>query len=64
MPKADFSRSILQQVRGTAVVTLKRSGWCDCGTPQRLLGCLGESVGQGRMDLLKAALHSLVPAVG
>lgn len=62
MPKADFSRSILQQVRGTAVVTLKRSGWCDCGTPERLLGCLGESVGQGRMDVLKAALHSLIPA--
>jgi mannose-1-phosphate guanylyltransferase len=62
MPKADFSRSILQQVRGTAVVTMKQSGWCDCGTPERLLGCLGESVGQGRMDVLKAALHSLIPA--
>jgi mannose-1-phosphate guanylyltransferase len=62
MPRADFSRSVLERVRGTAVVTLKASGWCDCGTPARLLGCLGESVGQGRMEVLKAALHSLIPA--
>jgi len=62
MPRADFSRSILQNVQGTAVVTLKGSGWCDCGTPERLLGCLGESIGQGRMDELKLALHSLIPA--
>jgi mannose-1-phosphate guanylyltransferase len=62
MPRADFSRSILQNVQGTAVVTLKDSGWCDCGTPERLLGCLGDAVGQGRLAELKAALHSLIPA--
>lgn len=61
MPRADFSRSILQNVRGTAVVKLKGSGWCDCGTPARLLGCLGDSIGQGRNADLRAALHSMMP---
>jgi mannose-1-phosphate guanylyltransferase len=62
MPRADFSRSILQNVQGTAVVTIKGSGWCDCGTPERLLGCLGDAVGRGRLAELKAALQSLIPA--
>lgn len=62
MPRADFGRSILQNAQGTAVVTLKGSGWCDCGTPERLLGCLGDAVGQGRLAELRAALNSLMPA--
>jgi mannose-1-phosphate guanylyltransferase len=64
MPRADFSRSVLQNVRGTAVVKLKGSGWCDCGTPARLLGCLGDSIGQGRNADLRAALHSMLPVTG
>ncbi len=61
MPRADFSRSILQNSRGTGVVKLAGSGWCDCGTPERLLGCLGEAVGQGRKEAIRAALQSMLP---
>jgi mannose-1-phosphate guanylyltransferase len=60
MRRADFSRSVLQRARGTAVVKLKGSGWCDCGTPQRLLACLGEAIGRGRKQALKAALNSMI----
>jgi mannose-1-phosphate guanylyltransferase len=61
MPRGDFSRSILQNSRGTGVVKLAGSGWCDCGTPERLLGCLGEAVGQGRKEAMRAALQSMLP---
>lgn len=60
MRRADFSRSILQHAPGTAVVKLKGSGWCDCGTPARLLACLGEAIGRGRKQALRAALNALI----
>lgn len=55
MPSADFSVSVLQNARGMAVVKLKDSGWCDCGTPERLLSCLP---GGPRRQLLEAIRHA------
>lgn len=34
---ADFSRAVLQNAEGLAVVPLVDSGWFDCGTPERLV---------------------------
>jgi mannose-1-phosphate guanylyltransferase len=59
MPPADFSRAILENARGLAVVKLRESGWCDCGTPERLLTCLDGNANPDRRRLLKAVLHSL-----
>jgi mannose-1-phosphate guanylyltransferase len=41
LPASDLSRDILQHARGLRVVPLVDSGWCDCGTPERLLQTLG-----------------------
>lgn len=43
IPAADFSRSVLQKAKGLAVVKMKESGWCDCGTPERLLTSLARA---------------------
>jgi len=40
IPAADFSRAVLQNAQGMAVVKMKDSGWCDCGTPEGLLTSL------------------------
>jgi hypothetical protein len=34
---ADFSRDVLQNANGLAVVSLGDAGWFDCGTPERLV---------------------------
>ena len=34
---ADFSRAVLQNAEGLAVVPLVDAGWFDCGTPERLV---------------------------
>jgi mannose-1-phosphate guanylyltransferase len=60
MPAADLSRALLQAARGLAVVRLKDSGWCDCGTPERLLSCLeGTDARHHRQlrDMILGALH-------
>jgi mannose-1-phosphate guanylyltransferase len=41
LPASDLSRNILQHARGLRVVPLVDSGWCDCGTPERLFQTLG-----------------------
>ena len=41
MPPADFSRTVLENGKDLSVVRLKGAGWSDCGTPERLLDCLG-----------------------
>jgi hypothetical protein len=43
-----------------AVVKLRGSGWRDGGTPERLLGCVGKMIAQGRRGALNAALNSMV----
>jgi mannose-1-phosphate guanylyltransferase len=58
MPPADLSRAILQKARGLAVIRLKQSGWCDCGTPERLLTCIDDKVAH-RPQLLQAILNSI-----
>lgn len=66
MAPADFSRAILQNAEGLAFVRLKNSGWCDCGTPDRLAACLDDAVPSARRPLiLEAIRHSLdLPAAG
>jgi mannose-1-phosphate guanylyltransferase len=61
MPAADFSRAILQNAEGLAVVRLKDSGWCDCGTPERLLMCL-EDAADRRPLIVEAIRRSVTPA--
>lgn len=58
MPPADFSRAVLQNARRLAVVPMRGAGWSDCGTPDRLLGCLGEA-NDRRDQVLKAILRTL-----
>lgn len=58
MPAADFSRALLERARGLGVVDLQGSGWCDCGTPQRLLACLDRISGR-RPPFLEAVLRRL-----
>jgi mannose-1-phosphate guanylyltransferase len=41
MPSADFSRTVLEHGSGLSLVRLEGAGWSDCGTPERLLDCLG-----------------------
>lgn len=60
MAPADFSRAVLQNAEGLAVVRLKDSGWCDCGTPDRLLTCL-EDTGD-RRPLILEAIRAASPA--
>ncbi len=43
IPAADFSRALLQNAKGMAVVKMKDSGWVDCGTPERLLASLARA---------------------
>jgi mannose-1-phosphate guanylyltransferase len=59
MPAADFSRAILQSTDGLGVVRLRHSGWCDCGTPQRLLSCLDERAANTHPQLLQAILRTI-----
>ena len=59
MPPADFSRAILQNTAGLGVVRLRDSGWCDCGTPERLLTCLDDRTVDKHPQLLQAILHSI-----
>jgi mannose-1-phosphate guanylyltransferase len=40
LPVSDISRDVLQVAPGLKVVALFDSGWCDCGTPERLLESL------------------------
>ena len=58
MPPADFSRTVLQNAEGLAVVRLKNSGWCDCGTPDRLATCL-EDTADRRPIIMEAIRHSI-----
>jgi mannose-1-phosphate guanylyltransferase len=58
MAPADFSRSVLQKAQGLAVVRLKGSGWCDCGTPERLLTYLDSNRGP-RHQIMREILRSL-----
>jgi mannose-1-phosphate guanylyltransferase len=37
----DLSREVLERAVGLAVVSMIGGGWTDCGTPDRLLACLG-----------------------
>jgi hypothetical protein len=58
MAPADFSRCVLQNAEGLAVVRLKNSGWCDCGTPDRLATCL-EGTANRRPLILDAIRRSM-----
>lgn len=58
MPPADFSRAVLQNAEGLAVVRLKDSGWCDCGTPDRLATCLDDTA-ERRPLIMEAIRHSI-----
>jgi mannose-1-phosphate guanylyltransferase len=40
MPSADFSRDLLEKARDLRVVALRRCGWSDWGTPERVLESL------------------------
>jgi mannose-1-phosphate guanylyltransferase/mannose-6-phosphate isomerase len=40
LPGSDLSEEVLQVARGLRVVPMIDSGWCDCGTPERLFRCL------------------------
>jgi mannose-1-phosphate guanylyltransferase len=40
LPSSDLSEDVLQVTRGLHVVRLIDSGWCDCGTPERLFDSL------------------------
>ena len=63
MAPADFSRSVLQNAEGLAVVRLRNSGWCDCGTPDRLAACLdGEAAARRRPIVLEAIRRSIEAA--
>jgi mannose-1-phosphate guanylyltransferase len=56
LPPSDISRDVLQVTAGLRVVTLVDSGWCDCGTPDRLL----ESLTPSERDRLERSLR--IPA--
>jgi mannose-1-phosphate guanylyltransferase len=58
MAPADFSRCVLQNAEGLAVVRLKNSGWCDCGTPDRLATCL-EGTASRRPVILEAIRRAM-----
>jgi mannose-1-phosphate guanylyltransferase len=59
MGPADFSRAVLERAKGLAVVRLKQSGWCDCGTPERLLKCLEQSPGRRHQQVRNLILSTL-----
>lgn len=40
LPASDLSKELLQRAGGLRVVPLIDSGWCDCGTPERLFQTL------------------------
>jgi mannose-1-phosphate guanylyltransferase len=40
LPSADISRHVLAAADGLRVVAMADAGWCDCGTPERLLAAL------------------------
>jgi mannose-1-phosphate guanylyltransferase len=58
MPSADLSRHVLQLAEGLGVVRLEGSGWCDCGTPERLLACLNRITGR-RPRFLRTIVRAL-----
>ena len=62
MPSADLSRHVLQLADGLGVVRLEGSGWCDCGTPERLLACLNRITGR-RPRLLRTIVRALQDGV-
>jgi mannose-1-phosphate guanylyltransferase len=62
MPAADLSRHVLQLAGGLGVVRLEGSGWCDCGTPERLLACLNRITGR-RPRLLRTIVRALQAGV-
>jgi len=43
IPAADFSRTVLEKAQALTVVRMRGAGWSDCGTPERLLACLGSA---------------------
>lgn len=64
IPVADFSRAVLQKVKGMAVVKMKGSGWSDCGTPERLLTSLARAthLRPQWIDEIRRAVQSQLPA--
>jgi mannose-1-phosphate guanylyltransferase len=59
MPAADLSRAVLENVGGLSMVPMRNAGWSDCGTPKRLLACIG---GAEALRSLSARLHAGPPA--
>src|SRR5204862_3136872 len=49
MPSANFSREILAHADDLAVVPVTGSGWCDWGSPQRVLASLAGTDGHARL---------------
>ena len=47
MRPADFSRDLMQNAGGLAVVPMVDSGWFDCGTPERLVAWLSSTADPG-----------------
>jgi mannose-1-phosphate guanylyltransferase len=43
MASANFSREVLETTPDLAVATVKGSGWCDWGSPERVFACLEDS---------------------
>jgi mannose-1-phosphate guanylyltransferase len=49
MEPANFSRSVLSNARELAVLPVAGSGWCDWGSPQRVLATLAGTDGHARL---------------
>ncbi|HEX3761454.1 MAG TPA: sugar phosphate nucleotidyltransferase [Kofleriaceae bacterium] len=49
MPAANFSRSVLARCDELAVLPVTGSGWCDWGSPQRVLASLAGTDGHARL---------------
>lgn len=49
MPSANFSRAVLSNAERLAVLPVAGSGWCDWGSPQRVLASLAGTESHGRL---------------
>jgi mannose-1-phosphate guanylyltransferase len=54
IPVSDLSRDVLERARDLRVVPLVDSGWCDCGTPERLF----QTVSPREAERLRRAYES------